>query len=89
VDITGATTINGASGNTFSGYMNLNGNTTLTVQSGGSLAINGTSNASKPDSGIANNVTGTSTLLVNGGSLTYAGEQGLMVGTIAPTRPVC
>ncbi len=62
------TTIEGAAGNTFSGYIGLIGTTTVTIQSGGSLTVNGTSNASKPDSGIGNNAAGTSTLLVNGGA---------------------
>ncbi len=80
VDITGATTIEGAAGNTFSGYIGLIGTTTVTIQSGGSLTVNGTSNASKPDSGIGNNAAGTATLLVNGGALTFGGEQGIMLG---------
>jgi autotransporter-associated beta strand protein len=80
VDITGSTTINGAAGNTNSGYMNVAGTTTITVQSGGSLTVNGTTNAGTPNSIIGQNAAGTSTLVVNGGSLTLGGNSGWAFG---------
>jgi fibronectin-binding autotransporter adhesin len=80
VDITGSTTIDGAAGNQQSGYLSIAGTTTVTVQSGGSFAINGTTNATKPNSIVGQNAAGTSTLLVNGGSLTIGGNTGFGLG---------
>jgi autotransporter-associated beta strand protein len=80
VAITGSTTINGNAANTNSGYLNIIGDTTVTVQSGGSLAINGTTNAGTPNSIVGQNAAGTSVVMVNGGSLTYGAETGLAFG---------
>ncbi len=81
VDITGSTTINGAAGNTQSGYMNVAGTVTVTIKSGGSLTITPTTNANFPGGIVGQNAAGTSTVSVeSGGSLTYGGNQGLAFG---------
>ena len=79
VDITGSTTINGNAGNAQSGFMNVAGDVTVTVQSGGSLTINPTTNTA-PGMFIGQNAAGTSTLLVNGGSLALGGNMGFGLG---------
>jgi autotransporter-associated beta strand protein len=80
VDITGSTTINGAAGNTQSGYMNVAGNVTVAIKSGGSLTINPTTNTA-PGGIVGQNAAGTSTVSVeSGGSLTFGGNQGLAFG---------
>ena len=80
VDITGSTTITGNSANTQSGYLSVAGTSTVTVQSGGSLTINGTTNASTPNSTVGQNAAGTSTLVVNGGSFNIGANTGFAVG---------
>jgi len=83
VDITGSTIINGAAGNTNSGYMNVSGTTSVTVESGATFQVNGTTNSptsGTPNSIIGQNAAGTSTLLVNGGSLTIGGNTGIAFG---------
>jgi len=78
VDITGSTTISGAA-NSNSGYLTEQGNVTLTIQTGGSLTINGTTNATIPNTIIGQNA-GTSTLTINGGSFTVGGNTGFVLG---------
>jgi autotransporter-associated beta strand protein len=79
VSITGATTVDGTGFSDSRGFIDIHGNSTLTVQTGGSLTINGSSNASAQTQ-IGQNATGTSTLRVNGGSLTVSGAQGFLLG---------
>jgi autotransporter-associated beta strand protein len=79
VDITGSTTINGNAGNAQSGYMNVRGDVTVTVQSGGSLTINPTTNTG-PGGFIGQDAAGTSTVLVNGGSFAIGGNMGFGLG---------
>jgi autotransporter-associated beta strand protein len=79
VDITGSTTVNGAAANQQSGHLTVSGNSTVTVKSTGSLAINGTTNTA-PGSIIGQNAAGTSTLVVDGGILTIAGNTGFSLG---------
>ncbi|MEO7099562.1 MAG: autotransporter-associated beta strand repeat-containing protein [Luteolibacter sp.] len=80
VDITGSTTVgNGNSANS-GGYLSVSGNTSITVQSGGSLSVLGTTNATTPQSAVGQNAAGTSTLSVNGGSLSVSGKMGLAFG---------
>ena len=52
VDITGSTTVGSGNSATFGGYLNIAGNVTATVLTGGALTINGTTNASHPNSVI-------------------------------------
>lgn len=73
-----ASTIDGGAGNN-SGFLTVSGNTALTIATGGSLEIKGTT-GSKPNSIVGQNVTGTSTLLVNGGALTVGGNTGFVLG---------
>jgi autotransporter-associated beta strand protein len=81
VDITGSTTISGAAANQQSGYMNVIGTSTVAIKSGGSLTINGTTNATPPTGIIGQNAAGTSTLSVeSGGTLNYGGNVGLALG---------
>ena len=79
LSITGTTTVNGTGFTDFRGYLDVSGASNITVQSGGSLAIN-TSTGSGLNSGIGNNAAGTSTLTVNGGSFSLSGDSGLMLG---------
>jgi autotransporter-associated beta strand protein len=60
--------------------MGVAGTATVTIQSGGSLSILGTTNATKPNSIIGQNAAGTSTLVVNGGTLTVGSETGFALG---------
>jgi fibronectin-binding autotransporter adhesin len=78
VSITGATEVTASSG-TSSGFVAIVGNSTLTIQSGGSLAINGVNN-NAANTFIGQNGAGTSTLRVNGGSLAVSGAQGFVLG---------
>ncbi|MEO7173817.1 autotransporter-associated beta strand repeat-containing protein, partial [Flavobacterium sp.] len=82
VDITGSTTVGPGGATDRNGYMAVSGATTVTLQSGGSLTINGsgTTNATDPNSIIGQNTTGTSTLLVNGGTLTVGANNGFLLG---------
>ncbi|MEO7099560.1 MAG: autotransporter-associated beta strand repeat-containing protein [Luteolibacter sp.] len=80
-DITGATTVTGSAGNTFSGYLDVSGGATVAIKSGGSLTINGTTNASHPNSGVG----GGSTISVEGGSFTLGTGTGFMLGNGAAT----
>lgn len=80
VDITGSTVISGAAANQQSGYLSHAGNSTITVKSTGSLAINGTTNASPPGSIVGQNAAGTSTLLVDGGNLTIGANTAFALG---------
>jgi len=81
VDITGSTTVGNGNSATFGGYLNVTGNVTTTVQSGGSLSILGTTNASNhPNSGIGGTNATTSTLVVNGGSFTVGAATGFIIG---------
>jgi autotransporter-associated beta strand protein len=79
VDITGSTAV--ANGNSAgnAGYVNVSGTVTVTVQSGGSFAFGATTGAT-PSGFIGQNAAGTSTLLVNGGSLSIGGNLGLGLG---------
>ncbi|MCW1925731.1 autotransporter-associated beta strand repeat-containing protein [Luteolibacter arcticus] len=85
LDITGSTTVNGAAANQQSGYLSHAGNSTLTVKSTGSLAINGTTNASFPNSIVGQNAAGTSTLVVDGGGLTIGANTGFALGNNVAT----
>src|ERR1039458_5502896 len=80
VDITGSTSVGSGNSAASGGYLNVAGTTTITVQSGGSLSILGTLNASTPGAIVGQNAAGTSTLLVNGGSLTLGGNMGWAFG---------
>jgi fibronectin-binding autotransporter adhesin len=84
VDITGSTTVGtaGAGGASFNGAFAMLGTSALTVQSGGSLTVNGsgTTASNIPNSIIGQNAVGTSTLLVNGGSLTIGADTGFVLG---------
>jgi autotransporter-associated beta strand protein len=79
MSITGATTVDGTGFTDYRGYLDQHGPSTITVQSGGSLAIN-PSTGSGLNSGIAQNAAGTSTVAVNGGSFSLSGNSGLMLG---------
>jgi autotransporter-associated beta strand protein len=79
VSITGATTVDGGTTTDSRGFIDIHGNSTLTIQSGGSFTINGTTNNAAISS-IGQNAIGTSTLKVNGGSLTVSGAQGFVLG---------
>jgi autotransporter-associated beta strand protein len=79
LEITGTTSINGGSGSNL-GYFNAAGNASVTVLSGGSLSILGTTNATKPNSIVGQNAAGTSTLTVNGGVLTIGANTGFALG---------
>lgn len=80
VDITGSTTVGSGNSATAGGYINVAGDVGITVQAGGSLSILGTSNSSKPGGIVGQNTTGTSSLTVNGGSLTIGGNLGIAFG---------
>ncbi len=79
LSVTGATTVDGTGFTDFRGYLDEHGLPNITIQSGGSLAIN-TSTGSGLNSGLGNNATGTSTLTVNGGSFSINGNGGFMLG---------
>jgi autotransporter-associated beta strand protein len=79
VTITGSTIVDGTGFTDYRGYLDVHAASTLTIQSGGSLSIN-TSTGSGLNSGIGNNATGTSTLLINGGSFSLNGNGGFMLG---------
>ncbi len=78
VDITGSTTVAGTA-STNNGYLSVAGTVTLTVQSGGSLTVNGTT-STVPNSIVGQNASGTSTLVVNGGTLGIGGNTGIAFG---------
>jgi fibronectin-binding autotransporter adhesin len=80
VSITGATTVNSTgTASTNGGQLTILGTSTLTIQTGGSLLIDSViSNGGS--SIIGQNALGTSTLRVNGGSLTINGAQGFVLG---------
>jgi autotransporter-associated beta strand protein len=86
LDITGSTTIDGGA-NVNAGYATIgNGaNTTATLLSGGSLTINGTTNGTKPNTIVGQNVSN-STLNVgatdksSSGTLTIGGNTGFVLG---------
>lgn len=80
VDITGSTTITGNVANQQSGYLNMVGTTSLSVKSGASLAINGTTHATFPTSIIGQNAAGTSTLAVDGGNLIIGANTAIAFG---------
>lgn len=79
VSITGATTVDGTGFTDSRGLFDIHGNSTLTIQTGGSLTLNG-STGSGTNSIVGQNSTGTSTLGVNGGSLTISGAHGFVFG---------
>jgi autotransporter-associated beta strand protein len=80
LSITGATTVDGTGFTDYRGYLDLSGsNSSITVQTGGSLSIN-TSTGTGLNSGIGNNVTGTATLTLNGGNFSLNGNTGFMLG---------
>jgi autotransporter-associated beta strand protein len=79
ISITGATTVDGTGFTDYRGYLDVHGNSAVTVQSGGSLAIN-TSTGAGLNSGIGNNAIGTSTLTINGGSFSVNGNGGFFLG---------
>jgi autotransporter-associated beta strand protein len=79
VSITGATTVDGTGFSDERGFLDIHGNSTLTVQTGGSFTINGSASTAA-NTFIGQNRTGTSTLRVNGGSLTVSGAQGFVLG---------
>ncbi|MEO7933315.1 MAG: autotransporter-associated beta strand repeat-containing protein [Chthoniobacterales bacterium] len=79
VDITGSTTVGNAANVNQGGYLSVGGTTTVTIQSGGSLAVNGATNT-QPASAIGQNIAGTSTILVNGGTLTFGANTALLLG---------
>lgn len=79
LDVTGTTTINGGAGANI-GFLTVAGNSTVTVPTGGAFSILGTTNATKPGSIVAQNGAGTSTVLVNGGTLTVGGNTGFTLG---------
>jgi hypothetical protein len=86
VNITGATTISQGGGNN-QGFVTVGDgiNATVTISNGGSLAINGTTAGTKPNSIIANNIS-TSVLNVgavdmsSSGTLTVGAETGFVLG---------
>jgi autotransporter-associated beta strand protein len=80
VDVTGSTAVgtNGSVNSNTNGYLDMHGTVTTTVQSGGSLAIYGSSGI--PGSIVGQNAAGTSTLVVNGGSLTIGGNTSFSLG---------
>jgi autotransporter-associated beta strand protein len=80
VDVTGNTTITGNVANQQSGYLNMAGAATLTVKSGGSLAINGTAHATFPTSIVGQNAAGTSSIIVDGGTFTIGGNHAFAFG---------
>jgi len=75
--ITGTVNSIGSGGSNPRGYLNMAGNTTVTVAAGGSLSFNPSSNAG---SIVGQNAAGTSTIVVNGGSFTLSGGQGIAFG---------
>ncbi|MEO7101140.1 MAG: autotransporter-associated beta strand repeat-containing protein, partial [Luteolibacter sp.] len=82
VDITGSTTLGtGGSGNNIGGFAMV-GTSAVTLQSGGSLTINGsgTTATTIPNSIVGQNTVATSTVLVNGGTLTVGGSTGFILG---------
>jgi len=79
VAITGATTVDGTGFTDSRGILDVHGASTLTIQTGGSFTVNGSSSATTT-SIIGQNSTGTSTLLVNGGSFSFSGGHGLALG---------
>jgi autotransporter-associated beta strand protein len=80
VDITGSTTISGNVANQQSGYLTMGGAATMTVKSGGSLAINGTAHASFPTSIVGQNAAGTSSVIVDGGTFTIGANHAFAFG---------
>ncbi|MEO7100312.1 MAG: autotransporter-associated beta strand repeat-containing protein, partial [Luteolibacter sp.] len=78
VDITGSTTLGNGGATNANGYLSVGGNVTVTIPSGGSLTVNG-STAATPTSAIGQNIAGTSTLLVNGGAFTIGANTGLLL----------
>lgn len=85
VEISGSTTVSGNVANQQSGYLSMAGAATLTVKSGGSLAINGTTHASFPTSIVGQNAAGTSTVIVNGGTFTIGPNQSFALGNNVAT----
>jgi autotransporter-associated beta strand protein len=79
LEISGTVNTNGAS-NSNVGFLSVAGNSTVSVVPGGALNILGTTNGTKPNSIVGQNAAGTSTLLVNGGSLTIGGNTGFDLG---------
>lgn len=79
VSITGATIVDGTGFADSRGILDIHGNSTLTIQTGGSLTVNGSTGAGT-NSIVGQNSTGTSTLSVNGGSLTLSPNHGFALG---------
>ena len=84
LSVTGATTVDGTGFTDYRGYLDQKGTSTITVQSGASLAIN-TSTRNDLNSGVGNNAAGISTLLVNGGSFSLNGGGGFFLGNNVAT----
>jgi hypothetical protein len=90
IALTGSTTVDGAAGSNV-GYVTLGNNigaantASVTLSSGGSLTINGTTNATKPNA-IVGQISGTTTLNVGAtdkstsGTLTISANAGLVLG---------
>ncbi|MES2982019.1 MAG: autotransporter-associated beta strand repeat-containing protein [Verrucomicrobiota bacterium] len=78
VVITGATTVDGTGFADARGYLDIHGNSTLTIETGGSFALN--TSTGTPSSIIGQDRTGTSTVSVNGGSFTIGGNSGFALG---------
>jgi autotransporter-associated beta strand protein len=79
LSVTGATTVDGTGFTDYRGYLDVHGNSNVTIQSGGSLTIN-TSTGAGLNSGIGNDAVGTSTMTINGGSFTINGNGGFILG---------
>lgn len=79
LEITGTTTIDGGAANN-QGFLTVAGNTSVTVSSGGSLEVKGTTGGTKPNSIVGQNAAGTSSVVVNGGSFTVGGNTGFVLG---------
>jgi MYXO-CTERM domain-containing protein len=79
VDITGSTTLTGSAGNTFSGFLGVS-NSAVAIKTGGSLTINGTTNASHPNSTVNGSV-----ISVEGGSFTVGAGTGFILGNSGAT----
>jgi len=92
VDVTGSTTIDGGA-NSNSGFATIGNNaaTTLTISNGGSFTVNGTTNATKPNTIVAQQLTQTSTINVgatdksSSGTLTIGGNTGFVLGNNSAT----
>jgi autotransporter-associated beta strand protein len=92
VDITGSTTIDGGAAANF-GFATIGNNAaaTVTISNGGSLTINGTTNVTKPNTIVGQQLTQTSTINVgatdksSSGTLVIGGNTGFVLGNNSAT----